>query len=212
MEFYSGAAVTSGYFSPSQAGIGTHSISYTIIDTDGCTKTISENIIITPSTLTTEIEMTELPCAEGGVILQGQVLGGSGGYSFLWNDGSIENPRYFVQPGNYNLTVTDGDDCVSLSDDILISDDMACIEIPNTFTPNNDDKNDTWNLDFTDYTNSKLQVFSRWGRIVFESSDLIVNWNGQSMSGDNLPADTYYYIIELNDGSRTQNGPIMLLR
>ena len=108
--------------------------------------------------------------------------------------------------------IQDADDCQAISDPIEVTDEMSCIEIPNTITPNDDGKNDTWNLNLTQYANAQTKVFSRWGRIVMTSTDLQINWDGSSMSGQSLPAGTYYYVLELNDGSITQNGPIIILR
>ena len=88
---------------------------------------------------------------------------------------------------------------------------MSCIEIPNTITPNGDNKNDTWNLDFSKYKNANLKVFSRWGRIVMQTTELEIVWDGNAF-GQPLPADTYYYVLELNDASLTQTGPIIILR
>lgn len=209
---YTGTGVSGGFFDPTVAGIGSHAISYTHTNANGCTNTITESINVTPSTLAVEVNIEQLPCAEGGVILDAQVSGGTGYYNFYWSDGEINNPRQFVQEGTYFIVVQDADDCQAVSNPVIITDEMSCIEIPNTITPNGDGKNDTWNIDLSLYGNARLQVFSRWGRIVMESSELQINWDGTSQSGKALPADTYYYVLELDGGSVTQNGPIIILR
>ena len=58
----------------------------------------------------------------------------------------------------------------------------------------------------------KIEVYSRWGNLVWESTDLIINWDGNSLSGMALPSNTYYYILSLDGGAKTQNGPVILLR
>ena len=179
---------------------------------NGCTNSVTENINVTPSTLSVEVDIELLPCAEGGVVLDANVTGGTGYYDFYWSDGEIDNPRYFAQSGTYFIVIKDASDCQVISDPVIVTDAMSCIEIPNTITPNGDGKNDTWNIDLTKYGSAKLQVFSRWGRVVMESTDLQINWNGTSFSGKALPADTYYYVLELNNGAFTQNGPIIILR
>ena len=89
---------------------------------------------------------------------------------------------------------------------------MDCFEIPNTFTPNGDGTNETWNLDFSNYNNLKIEIYSRWGRLVWESSDLVIHWDGIGLNGQTLPSNTYYYILSLNNGEKTQNGPVILLK
>ena len=209
---YSGTGVVGDYFDPTIAGSGSHPITYSYTSADGCTNSVTESINIVPSDLTVEIGVEQLPCAEGGVVLDAEVSGGSGYYDYYWSDGEVGNPRYFVQEGTYYIVIQDADDCQAISDPIEVTDEMSCIEIPNTITPNDDGKNDTWNLNLTQYANAQIKVFSRWGRIVMTSTDLQINWDGTSMSGQSLPAGTYYYVLELNDGSITQNGPIIILR
>ena len=89
---------------------------------------------------------------------------------------------------------------------------MDCFEIPNTFTPNGDGLNDTWNLDFSAYNEIKIEIYSRWGSLVWESTDPNISWDGNSLSGKALPSNTYYYVISLNNGEKTQNGPVILLK
>lgn len=64
----------------------------------------------------------------------------------------------------------------------------------NAFTPNNDGYNDTWKIEgITQWPNAQIYVYSRWGTKVFQT----INYNND-WGGDDLPAATYYYIIELN--------------
>ena len=86
------------------------------------------------------------------------------------------------------------------------------INLPSAFTPNDDGKNDTWNLDFSRYSDSKLLVFSKWGREVFGTADKVVHWDGTSPGGAKLPNGVYYYTLELNGGEISQSGYITLLR
>lgn len=65
----------------------------------------------------------------------------------------------------------------------------------NAFTPNNDGFNDTWVIDrIQEFQNAQIVVYSRWGAKVFQATNYKNNWDG-----DNLPAATYYFVIELND-------------
>lgn len=64
----------------------------------------------------------------------------------------------------------------------------------NAFTPNGDGINDTWKIDgITEWPNAQIYVYSRWGTKVFQT----INYNND-WGGDDLPAATYYYVIELN--------------
>lgn len=76
------------------------------------------------------------------------------------------------------------------------------LKIPNIFTPNGDGINDYFEIGYGDdgrpindlslyFLSSKLVIFNRWGRIVYESKDYKNDWDG-----GNLPDGTYFYVLE----------------
>jgi gliding motility-associated-like protein len=76
--------------------------------------------------------------------------------------------------------------------------------IPNGFSPNGDSYNQYWEvIDITLYPNNELQIFNRWGNLVYESAPYHNEWDGLNMSGENLPDGTYFYILKLNDDNNT---------
>ena len=72
------------------------------------------------------------------------------------------------------------------------------LEVPNVITPNGDGKNDVFKIS-TASTTTRLEVFNRWGRKVYEQSDYQNNWGG-----DNQPAGVYYYLLTLKNGSQSK--------
>ncbi|AXY77131.1 gliding motility-associated C-terminal domain-containing protein [Paraflavitalea soli] len=93
--------------------------------------------------------------------------------------------------------------------------DMTKLDIPNTFTPNNDGINDEFRIGVTGYFKlNALKIFNRWGQLVFESKDLKLVWNGNK-NGQLLPVATYYWVIEgidLNGKLLRQSGSVTLIR
>lgn len=209
---YSGTGVSNNEFDPATAGIGSHPITYTYTSQSGCVETVMTNIIIVPTDLTAEIVVDELPCSQGGTTLSVKATGGNGFLVYNWSNGTYESTIPFAQEGVYYCYIKDGEGCIAKSNTAEVTDEMECIEIPNTFTPNDDGINDTWNLDFSGYTGVNLMVFSKWGREVFASGDQIIHWDGLSLSGAKLPSGVYYYVLELNGGEIKQSGYITLLR
>ncbi len=209
---YSGTGVSGNIIDPAVAGEGTHTITYTYVADNGCAASATADIQINASTIVasavTEIES----CSDGGVTVVVTATGGSGFYSYKWSNGQTGNPLTYVEPGTYSVTVIDGEDCATTVSDIVIDASQSCIQVANTFTPNGDGMNDTWNLDFTAYSNANLQVFSKWGTLVYQTDATSIQWDGTDLNGSNLPAGTYYYIIELDGASITQNGPISIVR
>jgi gliding motility-associated-like protein len=88
------------------------------------------------------------------------------------------------------------------------------IFVPSAFTPGNDGLNDQLQIFGLPTPNATLQIFNRWGEIIFFSKDATIGWNGK-IQGDNAPVGTYRYkvIYEIPSGDlRTQVGTFVLIR
>ncbi len=82
--------------------------------------------------------------------------------------------------------------------------DRLVLYVPNTFTPDFDDYNETFQPVFTsgfDPFNFNLKIFDRWGEIVFESNNAEVGWDGTyGVGSDELVRDgTYIWKIEFKE-------------
>lgn len=67
--------------------------------------------------------------------------------------------------------------------------------LPNVFSPNGDNVNDLFIASkFPDFTSSQLKIMDRWGKQVYNTSDIRDGWNGKSSNKD-CSAGVYYYII-----------------
>jgi len=110
----------------------------------------------------------------------------------------------------YKLTVTARGGC--MKSDFVFVKLLKGLKIPNTFTPNGDGINDTWKISYLDsYPNSWVQVFTRTGQLVFESHGFYQPWDG-TLKGKPLPVDTYYYIIEPNNGREPFKGYVTIVK
>jgi len=86
------------------------------------------------------------------------------------------------------------------------------VTVPNTFSPNNDGINDNWDIDaLVTYPESTLMVFDRYGQQVYQSVGYSTPWNG-TFNGTPLPTGTYYYIIDLKNGTPKITGWVLILR
>jgi gliding motility-associated-like protein len=108
--------------------------------------------------------------------------------------------------------------CGVLSDTLSLSlDDCLTIEIPDAFSPNGDLINDFWEVpNLFSYPNNTVKIFNRWGALVYEASPYLNDWDGRSdhpsSIGEELPVSTYYYILDLGDGTEPFTGYIYLKR
>lgn len=76
----------------------------------------------------------------------------------------------------------------------------------NAFSPNNDNNNDTW-LFKSRIENYTIEIFSRWGNIVWDNKkDIkISEWAGTDQDNNPLPDGTYFYTIK-EDEKLLENG------
>lgn len=79
----------------------------------------------------------------------------------------------------------------SISNEVDIIPQMA-FYIPNTFTPNGDGLNDTFGISGEAIKDFNLQIFNRWGQLVFQSGNPNERWDG-SFNGEKVPQGVYVY-------------------
>ena len=142
-----------------------------------------------------------------------EVTGFSGSYIFT-NDTSIA--------GCYYLTATDTTGNISLTSDTFCINPCPTYELPNVFTPNSDNINDIYHpiLPYRDVHNITFKVFNRWGALMFETTDIDINWNGKkNNNGEDAPAGVYFFICTVYETNingeltpRNINGTIELIR
>ncbi len=89
---------------------------------------------------------------------------------------------------------------------------VSTFVIPNLFTPNSDGHNDTWDFELqTDHPEAVIEVFNRWGQLVYKSDKgYIEKWDGKS-NGAPLPEDAYHYFIRENE-NKLYDGTITIIR
>jgi len=105
---------------------------------------------------------------------------------------------------NYNITLINGV--------LTVLGTKSLLKIPNTFSPNDDGINDTWNIANIDsYPGCTVNIYNRWGQNVFSSVGYGKSWDGR-YKGTLLPVSTYYYIIDLKNDSKPYSGSITIIR
>jgi gliding motility-associated-like protein len=111
--------------------------------------------------------------------------------------------------GQYEVTVVDSNGCRN-TDVIRVIEAPCEIEIFNVITPNNDGKNDVFEVkNLLDFPKRKLTIYNRWGKKVFSADPYNNDWDG-----DNLAAGVYYFVLEYDNGiqSDTKKGSFNIIR
>ena len=84
----------------------------------------------------------------------------------------------------------------------------------NEFSPNGDGTNDLLKINnLEEYPGNSLQIFNRYGNKIFEAQGMTDGntWDG-TRNGEQVPAGTYFYALDLGDGSEIRKGWIQLIR
>lgn len=114
-----------------------------------------------------------------------------------------------IGPNVFLITATRGV-CGHASDTVVIT--MKDLFIPQGFSPNGDGVNDVFEVTgMSAFPGSTLEVFNRWGQLVYANNAYANEWDGRSNNGGQLPDDTYFHVLNLTDGT-TYKGYIVIKR
>jgi gliding motility-associated-like protein len=95
------------------------------------------------------------------------------------------------------------------------SSEPCLVKVYTGVTPNNDNNNDTWFIQNIEmFPNNRVTLYSRWGVQVYEEKGYDNRTRVWPTADhlNNLTSSTYFYIIELGDGSRPLKGWVELLK
>ena len=147
---------------------------------------------------------------------------------YLWNFGdgttsTYKNPKHkFPEiPGEYIIELfvsnMNGKCGMFFSSSVFMPEPVIYF-IPNTFTPNGDELNNTFQPVFTygyDPQSYNFYIYNRWGDLIFESHNPKIGWDGTF--GNNLVQnDTYIWKLEfkekIEEYKHVKTGHVTLLK
>jgi gliding motility-associated-like protein len=141
-------------------------------------------------------------------------------YNWTFGNGAtspLDTPEYtFTNEGIYNviLTAEDSYGCIDTHIDTIYVLN-AGLYVPNVFTPNNDDRNEYFNVSGTGLSSVEGSIINRWGDKISTWNTLTEGWNGSNFDGDKSPEGVYYYLIKVTFTNKTTKklyGTVTLLR
>lgn len=213
---WSGNGVSpTGLFTPSEALIGKQTLTYTVSYGD-CVYAATKEITVDPAP---EVfaNLTLGNCgtlreASGYAPLQvtfenSTFLGK--GFRWEFGDGTSStefNPQHtYSKPGTYTVTLTTdfGRGCSRTA----VVNTVTVVEplLPNVITPNNDTRNDNF-MPRVSCLPLNLKIYSRWGKLVYETDNYQENFNGSNLSGG-----VYFYFLR-DTNNRTWKGWLEIIK
>jgi gliding motility-associated-like protein len=189
-----------------------HAGTYYVTISDACASTTHTFILQQPGDLSITL-LTSPVQFQGETTGQIDVIvsGGSAPYYYNWSNGSLIEDQNNLAEGTYLVTVSDNNGCFTVDSSDVVSLSSHII-VYSAFTPNDDGKNDVWNIKYiNNFPECVVSIYNEWGIVVFESTGYETPWDG-TKSGSPLPAGSYYYVIDLKDGSEAYTGSVTLMK
>jgi len=197
---------------------GLYTISLTVFDTNGCsnTKTIEDLVQIHPAadlTYTISPKVTNL--LNSNIVFQNTTLNCASQEWDLGTFGTSNEAIYsytFEETGTYyvGLSVITENGCAEQITDSVIIEDNYVVFFPTSFTPNGDGLNDVFMPLGGGIEEFKLEIYNRWGNMIYSTNSLSQPWDGNDHGQDNYIWKVY---IKDNDGvDREMIGSVTLLR
>jgi gliding motility-associated-like protein len=186
---------------------------------------VNVELILTPNPIA--IPTSNSVICDGNPILLNAATVANGTYSWSGPNGFISSEQNPIisnsdttESGTYSLGI-EANGCFSeiVSTEVIVDNcDSLDFFIPEGFSPNGDGINDLFvirGIQF--YPNNDFMIFNRWGDKIFETHGYLNTWDGTNANGvtvgtDELPVGTYFYVLDLGDGSDIFKGPIYLNR
>ncbi len=226
---YTGPGVTNNQgvytFNPAAQGVSTTSanvITYTVTNATGCVNSATNSITVNP--IPTVNAGNDLTVNQNeSIIIIGTTNAQEAIYSWtpttgLTSPGNLVTPVQRSDFGEYVYTLTVTANNCSASDDmtLTVKSPLPCLDPMKGFTPNGDGINEKW-IVFNDegcYSRVQVDVYNRWGGLVFHSDNYRNDWTG-AFKGNPVPDATYYYIVKAyssNGRTSTRSGNVTIIR
>ena len=133
--------------------------------------------------------------------------------SYLWSTGETTPTILVNQTGNYYVTVAQN--LCEASDTIGVVPGDCDVYIPSAFTPNNDNVNETFGvIDNVAVQYFSMQIFNKWGQLIFTSNDVTKKWNG-TFKGKDVTNGAYFWMLTYVNrrGKKIyEQGTVLLIR
>jgi gliding motility-associated-like protein len=136
---------------------------------------------------------------------------------YAWSNGLTSSSITVTQAGTYSLQATDNNGCTG--EEVIVVRPKECLKgffAPNAFTPgDNNRKNDVFKpLLYGVVKKFHLQIYDRWGQMVFQSTDYTRGWDG-TFKGNKKDPGTYVWVCQYQLDAelvKVEKGTVVLIR
>ncbi|MEL6562314.1 MAG: gliding motility-associated C-terminal domain-containing protein [Bacteroidota bacterium] len=136
--------------------------------------------------------------------------------SLIWSNGKTEPVIEINSPGAYSV-IAGANNCFT-SDDVEVSEEfcLTILELPNVFTPNDDESNEEFiPIRIEEVKSMTTYIFDRTGNKIFETEKLAIRWDGKLPNGSNASDGVYFWWIKYTnflEETKERRGTVTLMR
>ena len=193
-----------------------------IKDANGCVSTLDFSIDQT-GPLQVVVTDTILSCTDPQTTVRLELLSGDPAQvRYQWDDGFEGAERLVTSPGLYSVQVSDECSSLQLPVQVRFEREIAgdLFYVPNVFSPNGDGHNDLFAAQAgrdVQVETYQLDLFDRWGNLIFRSEDAGAGWDGK-LNGSDMPAGVFVWRLAAKVRACSQfeqvelYGDVLLLR
>jgi len=203
--------------SPQVGSAGTYSV--TVTDpSNGCVG--SGTVSVTQNSVSAAFDAS--PSSGSSPLTVGFTNQSSGAGSYSWDFGngsgstSSDPSTLYASEGTYTvMLIAQNGSCEDTAFAVIVVEADFAVEIPNVFTPNNDQVNDVFKVRSSGVKSLTIYIANRWGERVYEAEGLNAAWDGMSPDGKGAVDGTYFYIVKatgLNGKTIEKQGTLSLFR
>lgn len=208
-------------------GMGTGTYNIRVKDLNNC-KFMDTISILEPLEIQLQLPDTFYVSPPNRAQLSSTVINAVGQVSYWWSPSTALDCATCAEPFSsvsqttiYTLRITDANGCVAEANTIVLSENIPCLFVPNSFTPNDDGANDYFCPKSGECVSQiiSLKIFDRWGELVFEQKNFEPNvpnlgWNGM-FNGESMDNGVYVWSMDVlfqNGKREIVNGDVTLLK
>ncbi len=143
------------------------------------------------------------------------------GALYEWEDGTDGQVYFANAPGEYTVEITTAFGCKEQFRALIQEECPGALYVPSAFTPDGDGLNDVWKVEGSNIVKYRLQLWSRWGELIYETDDIDGAWVGNRKGGEMyLERGVFNYLITYTviDGDKGESpemqkrGSVVLIR
>lgn len=222
-----GDGQTSSQATPSHAyaSAGEFPVSVTVTDANGCTTTAANGMLITVNPQAVA-QFSASSTTESMLDPEFEFYNSSqDAATYLWNfgDGTMStqfNTQHtYAAFGNYLVTLfaNNSYDCPDSTELMIVVNPSFEIYIPNAFTPDDDQYNQTFGVDGYGLIEEgfTLEIYNRWGEVIFRTTDIHQGWDGTYKGSETVQDGVYTWIVyfkDLTNETHRREGHVSLLK